>query len=747
MSSLPNNDMPDVTDTGTIIGEIKPSQQPTPPEPILIVPPETEKNSNANHAMDVDDNDNNNMVVEPIDEEDALHTIEKLRSDELPLRVEAARKLSTIASALGPQRTREELLPFLSDGVDDDDEVLEAIAVSLGKLIPYVGGPSHASALLHPLELLLAVEENVVREKASTSVISISNSMTPNKYMEEYIPMIGRLANKEWFTARISACGLIPVAFPKMMSDMKIQLEYLDYFGNLCKDDAPMVRRIAARNLGKLFLTVVETLGPSCLVAPGTEGGGGAEGSSGGEQQQGGLTVITNLLDLYESLAAGDQPDSVRLHTTQNCVYFGQAMTYMKDKLSSTTAEGVVEGMMGAGMEVDSGKTNIDMLVKRILPLIVATIDDRSWRVRWTAASKFADVVHAFSKLSGTMDALVPAYEKLLQDPEAEVRTAATFNLSEVAKTGALVYPAGWTGPAGGSGGGGDSESDGESGGTGGGGTRIPVATRLVKRVMQLTEDDSENVRAALAMVATDLAPILGRDATIEHLLPPMLLLLRDSTSEVRLNIISSLSLLNDVIGAELLTQSLLPAILDLAEDGKWRIRLAVIERIPLLAKQLGKEFFTDRLLSLCVGWLGDDISSIREAAAKDLKELTALLGSHWSIQNLLPRVNKVMEHPSYLRRMNAVRAVSLMATAMDVESAQWEVLPILLEMHCDPVPNVRFNVAKGLGMVGVLFSEPVYESQIVPILDLMKEDPDRDVRYFACQSSDLLSEKFEKKQ
>ena len=88
--------------------------------------------------------------------------------------------------------------------------------------------------------------------------------------------------------------------------------------------------------------------------------------------------------------------------------------------------------------------------------------------------------------------------------------------------------------------------------------------------------------------------------------------------------------------GPELLAQSLLPAVLDLAEDGRWRIRLAVIKRMPLLAKQLGGEFFTDRLLALCVGWLGDDISSIREEAAANLKELTALLGSEWSVKNLL---------------------------------------------------------------------------------------------------------------
>lgn len=60
-------------------------------------------------------------------------------------------------------------------------------------------------------------------------------------------------------------------------------------------------------------------------------------------------------------------------------------------------------------------------LVNRVLPLIVATIDDRSWRVRWTAASKFADVIAAFDAVPDAMDSLVPAYEKLLQDPEAEV--------------------------------------------------------------------------------------------------------------------------------------------------------------------------------------------------------------------------------------------------------------------------------------------------------------------------------------
>jgi serine/threonine-protein phosphatase 2A regulatory subunit A len=656
--------------------------------------------------MQIDTNANQGKCQQEIEEEDALHTIEKLRSDEVSYRVEAARKLPSIAAALGPERTRDELLPFLSDGIDDEDEVLEAIATSLGNLVPYVGGPSFAGALLAPLELLLAVEEGVVREKAANSAIAISQSMNDADYTKEFVSMIGRLANKEWFTARISACALIPGAFPRMMGQ-EIRRLHLEYFAKLCKDDVPMVRRIASKNLGVLFYTVVET----------TSLGVGAGGFD--------MNYLSSLLDLYELLAGGDQPDSVRLHTTENCVYFGKSMTLIRDRSSSLSSSSLCEE------EIIS---RIDALVKRILPLIAATIDDRSWRVRWTSASKFASVVHAFATLHGAMDALVSNYEKLLQDPEAEVRTAATYNLAEVAKAKAMVYPAGLT-----LGSGMDiNDDDNDS-------HRIPVAQRLSNRLEGLTEDDSVNVRAALAMVATELAPLLGKDASVSNLLPPMLLLLRDSSSEVRLNTISSLSLLNDVIGTDLLHQSLLPAILDLADDGKWRIRLSVIERIPLLAKQLGGDFFDDRLLGLCVGWLGDDISSIREAAATNLKELTALLGTKWSIQNLLPRVQQVMEHPSYLRRMNAVQAMALMATAMEVKSAQVQVLPILLEMHYDPVPNVRFNVAKGLGVVGALFGRSVYKGQIFPILTLMENDPDRDVRYFASKTRELLDVAFEK--
>lgn len=195
--------------------------------------------------------------------------------------------------------------------------------------------------------------------------------------------MVTRLATKQWFTARMSACALIAHSFTRFIpSEQEAQVQH---YANLCRDETPMVRRAAAQSLGQMVTSVVEAKGKYCI---------GPDGM-----------LTTTFTQLYEELAANEQPDSVRLHTAANCVAFGHGMSK-------------IQALKGRD---DLSVAAADVLVKRIIPLIVATIDDRSWRVRWTAASKFADVVSAFEKIDGALDHLVPAYERLLQDPEAEV--------------------------------------------------------------------------------------------------------------------------------------------------------------------------------------------------------------------------------------------------------------------------------------------------------------------------------------
>jgi hypothetical protein len=58
-------------------------------------------------------------------------------------------------------------------------------------------------------------------------------------------------------------------------------------------------------------------------------------------------------------------------------------------------------------------------------------------------------------------------------------------------------------------------------------------------------------------------------------------------------------------------------------------------------------------------------------------------------------------------------------------------------------VPNIRFNVAKELYDIAKVCGPTLYEQQIKPVLSLLQDDLDRDVRFFAEKTSKILEEEF----
>ena len=55
-------------------------------------------------------------------------------------RIHATRQLPRISRALGAERTREELIPFVVDSTDDEDEVLLTLAEAVGASLSSVIG-------------------------------------------------------------------------------------------------------------------------------------------------------------------------------------------------------------------------------------------------------------------------------------------------------------------------------------------------------------------------------------------------------------------------------------------------------------------------------------------------------------------------------------------------------------------------------------------------------------------------------
>jgi len=153
--------------------------------------------------------------------------IDELKNEDIQLRLNSIKRLGTIALALGEERTRSELIPFLHENTDDEDEVLLAMAEELGGFVSHVGGLEYGYHLLAPLETFSMVEETVVRDKAVESLGKIGEVLPEGHIVQHFFPLIKRLATGEWFTSRVSSCALFEVAYPRSPAALRSELRSL----------------------------------------------------------------------------------------------------------------------------------------------------------------------------------------------------------------------------------------------------------------------------------------------------------------------------------------------------------------------------------------------------------------------------------------------------------------------------------------------------------------------------------------
>jgi serine/threonine-protein phosphatase 2A regulatory subunit A len=80
------------------------------------------------------------------------------------------------------------------------------------------------------------------------------------------------------------------------------------------------------------------------------------------------------------------------------------------------------------------------------------------------------------------------------------------------------------------------------------------------------------------------------------------------------------------------------------------------------------------------------------------------------------------------------------MTPSLNLEVIQDPVLQTLLSLLQDPIPNIRFNVAKSLEVVATTYGkspegQALAKDKIVPAVQSLQNDPDADVRYFASRA------------
>ncbi|KAK2958468.1 putative Serine/threonine-protein phosphatase 2A 65 kDa regulatory subunit A alpha [Blattamonas nauphoetae] len=530
--------------------------------------------------------------------------LDGLRSEEQSQRLKSVKGLPLIASTLGAERTRNELLPFLQDCTMDEADVLVSMAEVLGTMLPHVDGPANVTHLLPILEQLAIQEDTHVRETALHSIITLTTGI-PASIMETTVFELGkRLAVGDWITKRASAPSILPHVYPHCNAKQKEEI--LKMTQELCGDPIILVRRNAAKSLMKLvgvvdrstakntliplFKTLLSDLHDSIriwlmdiLVAFVTP-----------------PSPITNdeikstLISFYKQLA-DDKSWRIKFKVAERTFDF--ASKVQENLVRTDIIPCVLNLLKDNEMEVRTitaavladfgGLLSSDVIVKSIIPRVKELARDENETLKESLACTVMKLAPKLNKADFTTHILPLISDFLSVEQSAEVKASAVSNLSCLKKNVELTE----------------------------------ISPKIIAAVQSLATDKQWRVRLTVIDYIPYIASQLGPRGFNEKLLPHCLNWIKDTVYAVREEAIANLTKIGSSFGTAWIKTSLLPFITELTKSsGSYLHRLTALSAFRAFAPLTDAATIHSTIFPAVAPLTKDPVPNVRFNAAKTIR-------------------------------------------------------------------------------------------------------------------------------
>ena len=177
---------------------------------------------------------NNNIPLSgKLDQITATNLLEDLQNPDIKIKKNAFQNLRGISLALGRERTRKELLPYLKSCIDEEeDEIIIELAKVLSHFIDCIGGKQYIKELLNLLEVILTIDDHFVRiEILNTIKLVIKQIGKVSEIETDLISIINNLYNSDDINQKKCAMNLLIFLYKDLNSNNKnLALNYFDKF-------------------------------------------------------------------------------------------------------------------------------------------------------------------------------------------------------------------------------------------------------------------------------------------------------------------------------------------------------------------------------------------------------------------------------------------------------------------------------------------------------------------------------------
>ncbi|KAK2889538.1 hypothetical protein Q8A67_014913 [Cirrhinus molitorella] len=259
-----------------------------------------------------------------------------------------------------------------------------------------------------------------------------------------------------------------------------------------------------------------------------------------------------------------------------------------------------------------------------------------------------------------------------------------------------------------------------------------------------LATDVQWKVRRTLAFSIHELAVILGDQLTAADLVPIFNGFLKD-LDEVRIGVLKHLYDFLKLLHADKRREYLyqLQEFMVTDNSRNWRFRYELAEQLILIIELYSHNDVYDYLRQIALNLCSDKVSEVRWISYKLVVEILQKLYACEAHDLGLNFINELIMRFCHCPKWVGRQAFAFICQAvveedcMPMDQFAQHLLPSLLSLSSDPVPNVRVLVAKALRQ-SVLekpyFKDPgsAYSDELEEALSELRMDKDRDVRFFA---------------
>jgi len=262
-----------------------------------------------------------------------------------------------------------------------------------------------------------------------------------------------------------------------------------------------------------------------------------------------------------------------------------------------------------------------------------------------------------------------------------------------------------------------------------------------------LASDMQWKVRRTLASSIHELGVILGQDIVVNDLIPIFNGFLRD-LDEVRIGLLKHLADFLKLLPSDLRRDYLpkLSDFLDMDNDRNWRFRQELAEQLGKLVPLFTPKEVKTYLAPIAILLIKDQVAAVRQSAIQVhtiivktlLEDNSAAPAAYGLIRVLLADlVDELVRSVLWSHRQTyAFLALKLFdEQALDHAQYAQDVLPSLLDLSYDKVPNVRLAVARVLNQIRqmtyfVKEANP-HHGRMEQVIEELSKDDDADVKAF----------------